>query len=56
MCFQLVPKSVILNKIERRTGLYFTLFHRIGRFWGPLRKRSWLPINRFSPGKCHKVH
>jgi len=29
MSFRLVPKSVILNDLERRNGLYFALFHRI---------------------------
>jgi len=27
--FRLVPKSVILNDLERRNGRYFALFHRI---------------------------
>ena len=29
MSFRLVPKSVILNDLERRNGPYFALFHRI---------------------------
>jgi len=29
MSFRLVPKSVILNELERRNGHYFALFHRI---------------------------
>jgi len=29
MTFRLVPKSVTLNDLERRNGLYFALFHRI---------------------------
>jgi len=29
MSFQLVPKSVTLNDLERRNGRYFALFHRI---------------------------
>jgi len=29
MSFRLVPKSVTLNDLERRNGLYFALFHRI---------------------------
>jgi len=29
MSFQLVPKSVTLNDLERRNGPYFALFHRI---------------------------
>ena len=29
MCFQLVPKSVTLNDLERRNGHYFVLFRRI---------------------------
>jgi len=29
MSFQLVPKSVTLNDLERCNGAYFALFHRI---------------------------
>ena len=29
MSFRLVPKSVILNDLERRNGPYFALYHRI---------------------------
>jgi len=29
MSFQLVPKSVTLNNLERRNGHYFALFRRI---------------------------
>ena len=29
MSYQLVPKSVTLNDLERRNGCYFELFHRI---------------------------
>jgi len=29
MSFQLVPKSVTLNDLERRSGRYFALFHQI---------------------------
>jgi len=29
MSFQLVPKSVTLNDLERRNGPYFALIHRI---------------------------
>jgi len=29
MSFLLVPKSVTLNDLERRNGLYFALFHQI---------------------------
>jgi len=29
MSFRLVPKSVTLNDLERRSGPYFALFHRI---------------------------
>ena len=29
MSFRLVPKSVILNHLERRNGYYFALFQRI---------------------------
>jgi len=34
MSFRLVPKSVILNDLERRIGRYFSLFHGIrGRYF-----------------------
>jgi len=38
----MVPKSVALNDLERRNGLYFALFHRI-RYscCGALRKTGW---------------
>jgi len=29
MSFRLAPKLVTLNDLERRTGPYFALFHRI---------------------------
>ena len=29
MSFQLVPKLVTLNDLERRNGPYFSLFHQI---------------------------
>jgi len=29
MSFQVVPKLVTLNDLERRNGPYFALFHRI---------------------------
>ena len=29
MTFRLVPKLVTLNDLERRSGPYFALFHRI---------------------------
>ena len=29
MSFRLVPKSVTLNDLERRNGIYFVLFQRI---------------------------
>jgi len=39
MSFQLVAKSVILNDLERRNGLYFALFFtEFGNFRGVLRK------------------
>jgi len=31
MIFRLVPKSVTLNDLERRSSPYFALFHRIHR-------------------------
>jgi len=30
--FRLVPKSVILNDLQRRNGRYFALFHQFGSF------------------------
>jgi len=43
MSFRLVSKSVTLNDLERRNGLYFALFHRIRyRFRGALRKSGWI--------------
>ena len=39
MSFRLVPKSVILNDLERRPDPYLALFRRIGSFRGILRKR-----------------
>jgi len=40
MSFQLVPKSVTLNDLERRNGHYFALFQRVGSFRGALCKSS----------------
>jgi len=36
--FRLVPKSVTLNDLERRSGCYFRYFSEIGSIWGALRK------------------
>jgi len=41
MSFQLVPKSVILNDLERRNGPYLRYFTEIGSFRGELRKSGW---------------
>jgi len=38
MGFQLVPKSVTLNYLERRSGRYFGYFCEIGSIQGALRK------------------
>jgi len=39
LSFRLVPKSVTLNDLERRSGPYFALFHgEFGSFRGALRK------------------
>jgi len=38
MSFQLVPKSVTLNELERRNGRYFRYFSEIGSIRGALRK------------------
>jgi len=38
MSFRLVPKSVILNNLERRSGRYFRYFSEIGSIRGALRK------------------
>ena len=46
MSFQLVAKSVILNDLERRNGLYFALFFtEFGNFRGVLRKSGWQSHN-----------
>jgi len=37
MNFRLVPKSVTLNDLERRNGLYFAFFAELGSFQGALR-------------------
>jgi len=39
MSFRLVPKSVTLNGLERRSGRYFRYFSEIGSIRGALRKR-----------------
>ena len=38
MCFRLVPKSVTLNDLERRSGPYLAVFTEYGSFGGELRK------------------
>jgi len=38
MGFQLLPKSVTLNDLERHNGSYFALFHRIRQLWDQLRQ------------------
>ena len=38
MCFRLVPKSVTLNDLERRSGGYFRYFSEIGSIRGALCK------------------
>ena len=38
MSFRLVPKSVTLNDLERRSGRYFRYFSEIGSIRGALRK------------------
>ena len=38
MSFRLVPKSVTLNDLERRSGPYLALFTEFGSFLGELRK------------------
>ena len=38
MSFRLVPKSVTLNDLEQRNGLYFALSYRI---WQPCQALSW---------------
>jgi len=38
MSFRLVPKSVTLNDLERRNGLYFELSYRI---WQSCQALSW---------------
>jgi len=51
MSFRLVPKSVTLNDLERRSGCYFCNFSEIGSIRSALRK--WLKIfPNFLPQKC----
>ena len=38
MGFRLVPKSVTLNDLERRSSCYFRYFSEIGSIRGALRK------------------
>ena len=38
MSFRLVPKSLTLNDLERRNGLYFALLTEFGSFRGALHK------------------
>ena len=40
MSFRLVPKSVTLNVLKRRNGLYFVLFQRIRQLPGALTKHG----------------
>ena len=40
MSFQLVPKSVTLNDLERRNGVIFRCFSEFGYLPGALRKSS----------------
>jgi len=53
MSFPLVPKSVSLNDLERRSGCYFRYFSEIVSIRGAL--RNWLKIfpnfllERYSP-------
>ena len=46
MSFRSVPKSVTLNYLERRSGSYFALFHRIRQLPGRTAK-TWLKIHRY---------
>jgi len=39
MSFRLVPKSVTLNNLERRSGPYFALLHRIWKTCVPTLNR-----------------
>jgi len=41
MSFRLVPKSVLLNDLERRNGRYLRYFSEFGSFRGTLRKSGW---------------
>ena len=45
MIFQLVPKSVTLNDLERRNGRYFALFQRI--FMCDVAIKQLLGLHRF---------
>jgi len=49
MRFRLVPKSVTLNDLERRNGLYFALFQRIHVRC----RRKAMPIGPYIGFKIH---
>jgi len=44
MSFRLVPKSVILNDLERRNDRYFALFYRIRQLRRQITS-NWLKID-----------
>jgi len=48
--FRLVPKSVTLNDLERRSGRYFRYFREIGSIRGALGKSGW----RYSQTFCDR--
>ena len=45
MSFGLVPKSVVLNDLERRNGSYLRYFTEFGSVRGALRKSGWQSHN-----------
>ena len=58
MSFQLVPKSVTLNDLERRDGPYFVLFHRfcvryrlLMSFWSVIPGKD-VTIGLYNLGYC----
>jgi len=54
MAFRLVPKSVILNDLERRKGRYFALVYQIRQLLKPITSNKWLKIY-ISHTVCEKM-
>jgi len=54
MGFQLVPKSVILNDLERLMAIILRYFAELGRFHGQFRTSGWLAVDLLFVSPCHK--